>query len=60
MDGYLIPAWSFSTWSMFTKCKHRIYLDKVVKAEIEKILLEKADENYFRRAKKKEFRRLDH
>lgn len=32
MAGALISAWSFSTWSTFQKCKHRVYLDKVAKA----------------------------
>jgi len=32
MDRSIISAWSYSTWSMFQKCNHRIYLDKVAKA----------------------------
>lgn len=33
MAGHLIPSWSFSTWTTFQKCKYRVYLDKVAKAD---------------------------
>jgi hypothetical protein len=31
--GHLIPAWSYSTWSAFQKCKYKVYLEKVEKRE---------------------------
>ena len=47
MAGHkLIPAWSYSTWSNFQKCKYRVYLEKIEKRETPPLVVPKGKDEH--------------